>query len=260
MKNIIATVDFTETSNNAARYAADLAFAIGAELHLVHVLDYKSIYPEIPVPDYVLDEVRNNGFGSLDKLVAELKARTGQKISIATDLETGPVERQIREFCRWKKPFLVVRGAARGETPEIGRLPFPLLTIPAGAVFHSVRNIVIACDEEEINNGMPVPMEFLLELRNQLQAHFDVLHVASRREESATISFQQWRATLTEKFPEIHFVSAPTVDQGVKEYLDHHSVDWLVVFPKKGGLFGFRKSASAKIVLHCPVPVMSYKE
>lgn len=260
MKNIIVTVDFTETSNNAARYAADLASAIGAELHLVHVLDYKSIYPEVPVPDYVLDEVRNNGFGSLDNLVAELKVRTGQKISIATDLETGPVERQVREFCRWKKPFLVVRGAARGETPEIGRLPFPLLTVPAGASFHEVRNIVICCDEDEINNGMPVPMDFLLELKGLLHSHFDVLHVASHREDTATISFREWRSTLTEKFPEIHFVSARTVDEGVKEYLDHHPVDWLIVFPRKSGLFSFRKSVSAKIVLHCPVPVMSFKD
>ena len=48
MKNIIVPVDFTETSNNAARYAADLAAFIGAELHLVHVLDYKALIRKSP--------------------------------------------------------------------------------------------------------------------------------------------------------------------------------------------------------------------
>ncbi|HXD78562.1 MAG TPA: universal stress protein [Puia sp.] len=260
MRNIIVTVDFTENSINAARYAADMAAFIGAELHLVHVLDYKAIHPDVPIPDYVLDEVRDKGFTDLDKLAAELKARSRQKVCVATDLESGPVERQVREFCQWKQPFLVVRGASRGERPEITRLPYPLLTIPPNAVFRQVRNIVIACDAEEINNGMPVPLEFLARLRDLFHTHFEVLHVASRHEETATISFREWRATLTEKFPEIHFVNAGSVDEGISEYLDHHTVDWLMVFPKKDGPFRIHKSISEKVVLHCPVPVMSIKE
>ncbi len=260
MKNIIAAVDFTESSNNAARYAADMAASIGAELHLVHVLDLKAIHPEAPVPDFVLDEVRNSGLNSLESLAGELRSRTGQKISIVTDLETGPVERRVKDFSWWKKPFIVVRGASQGETPEIGRLPYPLLIIPPDAAFRQLRNIVMACDEEEINNGMPVPVEFLRELRDLFHAHFDVLHVATRREESATLSFREWRAILMEQFHELHFVSAPTVEEGVREYLQHHTVDWLVVFPRKGGLFHFHKSLSRHIVLHCPVPVMSIHE
>ncbi|HUB61635.1 MAG TPA: universal stress protein [Puia sp.] len=260
MKNIVAAVDFSESSNNAARYAADLAAAVGAELHLVHVLDFHAIHPEVPVPDYVLDEVRNAGFNGLETLAAELKARTGQKINIATDLETGTVERRVRDFSWWKKPFLVVRGASEGETPSIGQLPYPLLIIPRDVTFRQVRNVVIACDAEDIDNGMPVPFEFLRELRDLLRAHFDVLHVATGREESATISFREWRATLMAQFPEIHFISAPTVEEGVNEYLEHHPIDWLVIFPKKGGIFHFHKSLSKNIVLHCPVPVMSIKD
>lgn len=260
MRNIIATVDFSESSNNAARYAADMAAAVGAELHLVHVLDFQAIHPEVPVPDYVLDEVRNSGLNSLEDLAAGLRSRTGHKIGIITDLETGPVERRIRNFSWWKNPFMVVRGASRGETPTISRLPYPLLIIPPQVAYRQVRNIVMACDEEEINNGMPVPVEFLHELRDLFHAHFDLLHVATKREESATLSFREWRTTLSEQFPELHFVSASTVEEGVTEYLEHHTVDWLVVFPKKTGLFHFHKSLSKNIVLHCPVPVMSVNE
>lgn len=255
MKNIIAAVDFSDSSNNAARYAADLAASIGAELHLVHVLDFKAIHPEVPVPDYLLDEVRDSGLTSLERLAGELRSRTGQKITVITDLETGPVERRVKDFSWWKKPFMVIRGASRGETPEIGRLPYPLLIIPPDAAFRRLHNIVIACDEEEINNGTPVPIEFLQELRELFHAHLDVLHVATKREASATLSFSEWRTTLMGQFPEMHFVSAPTVEEGINDYLDHHPVDWLVVFPKKEGLFHFHKSLSRHIVLHCPIPV-----
>jgi len=255
MKNIVVAVDFTESSNNAAHYAADMAAAIGAELHLVHVLDFRAIHPEVPVPDYLLDEVRDSGLNSLESLATELRSRTGQKISVITDLETGAVERRVKDFSWWKKPFVVVRGASRGEIAEIGRLPFPLLIIPPDAAFRQLRNIVIACDEEEINNGVPVPMEFLRELRDVFHAHFDVLHVATKHQVSATPSFSEWRATLMDQFPELHFVSAATVEEGIHDYLNHHTVDWLIVFPKKKGLFDFHKSFSRQIVLHCPVPV-----
>src|SRR5579863_7733548 len=98
MKNIVVAVDFTESSNNAAHYAADMAAAIGAELHLVHVLDFRAIHPEVPVPDYLLDEVRDSGLNSLESLATELRSRTGQKISVITDLETGAVERRVKDF------------------------------------------------------------------------------------------------------------------------------------------------------------------
>lgn len=257
-KNIIAAVDFSPSSNNAARYAADMAAAIGADLHLVHVLDFKAIHPEAPVPDYLLDEVRDSGFSGLETLASELRARTGKKIDVATDLETGPVERQLKNFSWWKKPFLVVRGATQGEAPAIRHLPYPLLIIPPHETFKEVRSIVMACDAEEINNGMPVPLEFLRELRDLFHAHFDVVHVATNREETATLSFREWRATLMEEFSELHFVTAPTVEDGIKEYLDHHAVDWLVLFPKKEGLF--HKSLSKNIVLHCPVAVMTIEQ
>jgi nucleotide-binding universal stress UspA family protein len=260
MKNIIAAVDFSESSNNAARYAADMSAAMGVELHLCHVLDFKAICPEVPIPDYVLDEVRTSGFERLELLAAELRTRTGGKITVATDLETGPVERRVKDFSWWKKPFLVIRGATQGETTSIGYLPYPLLIIPADTIFHPVRNVVVACDAEQINNGMPVPFEFLRELHELLHAHFDILHVATKREQTATLSFREWRASLMEQFPELHFISAPTVEEGILEYLEHHPVDWLVVFAGKGGLFHWHKSLSKNIVLHCPIPVMSIQE
>jgi nucleotide-binding universal stress UspA family protein len=38
MKSIVVPVDFSTCSANAARYAADLALAIKADLHLIHVI------------------------------------------------------------------------------------------------------------------------------------------------------------------------------------------------------------------------------
>lgn len=260
MKNIIVTVDFSESSNNAARYAADMAAAIGAALYLVHVLDIPAVPREVPIPDYVLDEIRDGGFGALKDLADELRTRTQNKVNIVTDQETGSIERRVKEFCRWKHPFLVVRGSSQSGNPVIGRLPYPLLTVPVVAEYREVRHIVLACDAEDLNAGMMIPVEFLRKLGASFHARFEVLHIAGRQEQKAVLSFQEWQATVPDIFPELHFLHASNVVEGIKDYIEHHPTDWLVVFPKKGSLFHLYKNLSSNIVLHCPVPVMSVGE
>lgn len=253
MRDIIAAVDFSDASYNAARYAADLAAAIGADLHLIHVLDLPPGSPRTPISPNVLDDIRNSGLTGLKSLADELAARTGKKVSVATDQETGPLEKRLREFCRWKNPFLVVRGAPRGDSPSIQRLSYPLLTVPAFAHFHQLRHIVLACDQADIEKGMPLPVTYLRELRVLFNAHFDILHVDTRQRYAATDGPGQ-------KYPELHFINASTVEEGINDYVVHHPSDWLVVFPKRGGLFHLHKSLSGNVVLHCPVPVVSFGE
>jgi hypothetical protein len=55
----------------------------------------------------------------------------------------------------------------------------------------------------------------------------------------------------------MHFIGSSGVEEGVQQYLGDHAADWLMVFPKKNGLFHSHESLSQKIILHCPVPVMS---
>lgn len=260
MPSIIVPVDFTDSSDNAARYAADMAAAIGAELHLVHVLQVPPIPREVPIPDYALDELRDNGFNSLKTLAEELTQRTGGKVSIATDLETGLPKTRVKDFCEWKKPFLVVVAPSHTGQPLIEQSPFPMLTIPASIQYHPVHSILLACDQEDINLGMPIPVAYLRQLRDLFKAHFDILHVATKGEEAAILAISEWEEALQQPYPELHFVKADNVDEGIRDYLRHHTADWLVVFPKKSGFFHLHKSLSQNIILHCPVPVMSVHE
>src|ERR1700758_5491138 len=99
MRSIVVPVNFSASSTNAAHYAADLALAIGADLHLIHVFEISASVSMVPLPEVAYDEMRTNQAERLDDLARDLKERTNGRISITTEIEINGVEPGIEEFC-----------------------------------------------------------------------------------------------------------------------------------------------------------------
>src|SRR5450755_745771 len=112
MKTIIAPVDFSKSSVNAAEYAADLALDISAELCLLHVLQIPFIASEVPTTEQVFEEMQDSALQGLYDLKETLNKRTGGEISISVAIETGTMGSQLEQYCRLKEPWLVVMGIA----------------------------------------------------------------------------------------------------------------------------------------------------
>ncbi|MDP4151431.1 MAG: universal stress protein [Bacteroidota bacterium] len=248
MLRIIVPVDLTESSSNAARYAADMATALGGEIHLVHAMNLPPDPLQVPIPDYALDEMRDSSLTFLETLAADLKKRTNGKLSIGTDLETGDGESSIRAFCRWKQPFLVVADDAFQKWAP--RWSWPFLRVPAQAAFHPVENIVVACDREDIHGVPGVAAGFLGQLRHLLGAHFDIVHFSlpgKAGRESPKPGSGTW-------------IESESVEEGIRQYLASHHADWVTVFPKKGGSFHHYESLSENLLLECPLSAMAVHE
>ena len=77
MKTIIAPVNFTDSSDNAARYAADMALAMETELHLVHFVEIPVSTGEFPMNPYILEQLQKSGTEGLKQLCDELLAFFG---------------------------------------------------------------------------------------------------------------------------------------------------------------------------------------
>lgn len=272
MRTIVAPVNFTSISANAARYAADLALATQAELHLYYVLQLPVTVAEFPVTDYVFEGMQEAGAQGLEELQKELIKRTSGKVDIFTHMEVGTVENKIEEFCGHKKPFVVVMGVS-GHTLEraltltggnltaaIRRLPYPLIVVPENAVFSQIHKIVLACDLNDISGGVPVSPAFLKELRDNFGASFDVLNINTRGQQQETANIMEveaWKACILETFPEVHFVQTDNVEEGIAQYLNEHPADMLLVFPKRHNFFEFHRSHAKKLALNSNVPIMS---
>jgi nucleotide-binding universal stress UspA family protein len=271
MRKIVAPVTFAANAINAARYAADLAVAIEAELHLVYVLPAPNLLARRPLPDFVYQDMRDSGYILLNDLRTELMKRTANKVPVTTSLETGEVPEQLQACCRRIKPFLVIMGAGESlsEQPDTSntlramhQLPYPLLIIPPGASFHGIHHVAIACDQEDIYSGVTMAIPFLRDLHTVLGAKFDMVHVVVSGQGigRALQEYDSWKSQLEAFGRQLHIVRQDEVQEGVQYFLENHPVDWLLVLPKKHALIEFHRSKAKEIALHSPVPVMSLHE
>jgi len=272
MTTIIAPVNFTDSSRNAARYAADMALAMQAELRLIHFVEIPVSTGEFPMNPYILEELQKSGAEGLSRLKDELIARTKGKVAISTDMEVGNVERQLEEFCKSRPPFVVIMGSPgpslervlRGSNLSVAirRLRYPLIVVPDHSVFHQIKKIVLACDLEDIATGVPVSVSFLRHFQEIFGASFDLINITTghqdhQQEAEAAFTFSSWKDRLQELYPEIHFVRSDKVEEGISDYLSQHPADLILVFPKKHNLLEFHKSHAKKIAHHSLVPIMS---
>lgn len=273
MRTIVVPVNFSPASNNAARYAADLAVVISGSLQLVHVLQMPFTALEYPMPDGTLEGLRESAVTQLKELAAELNKRTANRVQVEMDIELGSVEYKVRKYCEEAQPFLVVMGSAgsplnrliagSATLQALRRLAYPILVIPEGVEFEQPERILLACDLKDIHSGMIGATGFLRELKDLFAARFDVVNITTPAEEGqgeTVFTYEARRAQMKEIYPELHFVHTDTVDKGIGEYLKAHPAGWLIVFPKKHAFYELHSSQAKKIVLHSTIPVMSIHE
>jgi len=272
MKKIVVPVSFAPNARAAARYAADLAVAVGADLELVHVVQGPGTFTKRPMPGFVFEELRDGGYFLLQDLSKELLKRAGGRVRVGTTLEIGEVAEKLKEACARLRPFLVVMGAGeKGEKAGLDagqtvramhRIPYPLLVVPADAVFHGVHRIAIACDQEDIYSGVSTVLPFLTELNGLLGAEMEVVHVVVNGQSAseAVREYRSWKKVMDKFGERLHVIREDAVEEGVQEFLEKHPVDWLLVLPKKHALLEFHRSRAKEIVLRSAVPVMSVHE
>lgn len=271
MNPLLVPVNFTPCSANAVRYAADMALALEADLHLLYVVEIPPGVAFTPLP-YIIDEQQRNAQWLLRQLSEEMTLRTRGQINIITEITIGGVEDRIEQYCAGIRPFLVIMGAPDPQRDTffsgsdaitaVRHLPWPLLVVPDGQPFHAIRTITLACLARDIREGLPVPFDFLLELKVLFAARFEVVHFITGHphEEKEIRELYHWKQVQGALIPELHFIQTESLEDGLAQYLESHRTDWLMIFPKKHHLLELHKSRSKEIVTHSPVPVLSICE
>ncbi|HLK29639.1 MAG TPA: universal stress protein, partial [Puia sp.] len=107
MKPILVPTNFSASSVNAAKYATDMALAIHADLHLLHVMQIPASNAEIPLTEEIYNEMKEGDEEALKKMKADLEKQTKGKINIVTIFQVGSVEHQLEAYCNRQKPFVV---------------------------------------------------------------------------------------------------------------------------------------------------------
>ena len=270
MKSIVVPIDFSTCSANAARYAADLALAIKADLHLIHVIQVPVTTAELSMTEALYRDMIEGANISLQKMQADLTKRTLQRVRIDILVDAGSVTGKVHDLCRQVNAYAIVLGisglrlekflAGSPVTSLLQHLEYPVLVVPETATFQQFRRILLAFDLDDIGSGLPTCLPLLKELREHFGSRVDIITVETRKvftDEASFFESGSWKEQLKEFYPEIHYIRKSKVEEGILEFLNQHEADLVMVFPKKHGFLDFHISQSRRLAQNSPVPVMS---
>ncbi|QEC65792.1 universal stress protein [Panacibacter ginsenosidivorans] len=269
MKTILVATDFSTAAANAAHYAAEMALAINADLFLLHVFQIPINYLEVPAAlneaQMTLDPER-----SLAQLKEELTTKTKNKIPIESEIRTGIFFTELNAVCERINPYAVVMGS-QGTTAAtrlllgghtiyaLKNLMWPLITVSPQATFSSIKNIGLACDFNKVTDT--VPADEIKKLVEDFHAKLHVLNTGRQRTYNPEIVFESGtlRDLLKDIQADYHFIPGDDKDQAIIDFAEKNHIDFLIVLPKRHGLFDklVHKSHSKQLVLHSHVPVMA---
>jgi len=271
MKTVIAPTNFSEASLHAVNYAADMAQAFGADLVLLHIIQFPVSF-DVPLTEYEYDGMLQSTEQELAKLKTGLLLRTENEISISTKAILGTMQNEIEDTCETNRPFIVVIGTERKNWAEryflgsnsftvIKNLHYPVLVVPQNAIFRHIRRIGLASDFQNVEE---LPVEILRELVEIFDASVDIIHVSKSKEEEAknAVPFSLLKDRLKEFDPETHFIINNNIEKAIHDYAEQHHEDLIMVISRKHTFLEslVHKSQSRQIALNTHIPVLAVAE
>lgn len=261
MQTILVPTDFSAVSCNAARYAADMAGSIRAKLVLIHVLD-----EALDKDDASLSEISAQMSSLKDQLLDYSKAG----VSVSTQLVSGNFSEQIDALGQTYDPFAIIMGA-KGEgaaatlflgshTMDISHnLNWPLVVVPADAIFGSIDKIGLACEMKNVSET--IPLKGLRNLFSYFRAPMEALYVI-RPDENVSMQVISESKLLQQKLekldPGISMITQSDIAEGVADFVYKHNIDLLLAIPKRRGFLEsiFQRNSTDTGLLRSDIPVM----
>jgi nucleotide-binding universal stress UspA family protein len=138
---IIAPIDFSAISLNAANYAANLAKDLHANLKLLHVVQMPVIYGEVPLPIGNYEHILDESHQQMQELVRKMTHDFDDTVFINYEIKAGSPVYGIAEMSEKEHPMMVVlgtRGLGNLERFLLGSItlsllkesPVPVLVVP----------------------------------------------------------------------------------------------------------------------------------
>ncbi len=274
MKVILSPVDFSEISNNAALYAANLAEFYGADLWLYHAYELPVSLSEYAFPLVTTDEMQKAADHELEELKKMLLGKLRRHITINTKAEMNLLQTGLNSFCEEIKPDITVIGLSGGNALTklivgsntisiIHYLKYPVLVVPPKAEFIRVRKIGFACNYYKVLKTTPIgPLKKIV---HDFGAELHVMNIGLPDKELKPEELQESQIItelLHELRPEFHIIQAGDITDGINWFVDNARLDMVVMIPKKHNMVGkvFSRSHTKEFIFHTHVPVLCMHE
>ena len=245
MKNIIAAVDFSAVSANAARYAVKLAEFYKCNLWLYHAYQLPVTATEIGYPFVNAAELENRANFQMEELVKELFIIPKEPVNVSSKIDLEDFEGGLLSFCDRIKADMLVMGIS-GKTGlqkilpgsntiyAIQHLPYPVLVVPPEGSFSAYWKIGLAVDYK--NPVSTHVTDFVNSITTAFMASLYIINVDWKDEHHTDADREQQtllRQHLTTN--NVHFRSLLSEDvaTAIHEFADEEKIELLITLPRK---------------------------
>jgi nucleotide-binding universal stress UspA family protein len=275
MKKFLVPTDFSETSKNAAKYAAQMAAGIpGAKVILINISDkFTAGSDSSPLTETKKDR-RTILQAALAHVAEEMRSLANVEIEFVIEEGSSLVE-TLDRYVRHQGVNMIVMGitgASRLEQLFIGSNTLdmvdagvcPVMIIPPDAQYHPIKNVLFASDFKDVETTVPaVPVKSVLDL---FRASLHIVNVDSEHYVDITDEYKAQRvkleAILGNYQPEFYFIRQYDFLDAVSQFTQDKNIDVIVTVPKGHSFLSglFKTSHTKKLAYHSHVPIIAIHE
>jgi nucleotide-binding universal stress UspA family protein len=273
MNNFIVPIDFSETSKNAARYAAHISKLV-PDAHLI-------LYNVFDTLEYGTDSSPLGTEGEEDasrKAIVELALQSVQtELSSITNARISCVAEENNHFLDTLERYvknnniqLIIMGLT-GATHLgqvfmgsnalniVKRAIAPVIITPEYTHSTSAKNVLLLTDFKDIDNTIPIDtVKSVLDLFNP---RLFVVNVDHEHYVQVTEEYKAERLKLEEKLkdyhPEFYFIRLFDFVEATNQFVADNHIDLILTFPRKHSWLSgiFKTTNTSKLAYHSHVPI-----
>jgi len=274
MKTIIVPTDFSAISNNAIDYAVDLAQATNSSILLFHAYQVPVSMTDVPIVLLSVEDLQKNNEAKMGDLKRSLQERTGNAIKVYAETKLGDTVDELEDICEKVKPFAVVMGTKGATGMErvlfgsttlttIRHLSWPVIVVPPGKKYSTIKRVGFACDFREVVNTTPT--HFIKDFVKEFNAELHVLNVDYKNSHFKPDTPQEsvlLHTLLEDLNPKYDFIEDANIEVGIEKFAEKNNLDLVITIPKKHKLLEglFRKSHTKDLIFHSHLPIMCVHE
>ena len=277
MKTFIVPTDFSDTSKNAARFAARLAEKVtDAQIILYNVFDkietgssdgsvmYNDHEARRKIMELALDSVKTDMNGIAPSV----------KITCVAEEESSFINSLERLASHQGADLIImgITGATRLGQIFIGSNTLsmvnknicPVMIVPPDAEFTGIKNIAFTSDFKDVEKTTPV--KAMRDVLDIFKPFIHVVNVDSEHYVELTEEYKTERAKLdtilTGYETEYYFMRQFDFVDAINQFVMDYKIDMIFTVPKKHSFLGglFKSSHTKKLAYHSHVPLVAVHE
>ena len=272
---ILVPVDYSKGSDNACKFAIELARDMKAEMVLMHSFESTLLYSSMPLLTVQLDYAHIYQ-SELRKLKDYYKKITklSKGVKVELNMQHGIAAVRIPEVAREMKAGLIIMGTTgkgalartiigSNTLKTIQDAPCLVLAIPLKSGYKKLRKIVYASDltESNIMHATRI-VPFIGKFKGEIM----LLNVDNKAVVTTEADYEKIRVKIRElvKYKNISafVLEDKNVAAGIHSFIEKHKADCLAVYTHHRGFIEglFSTSMARKLSLHVKVPLLVIHE